>query len=94
MNNLQPHDVDAERALLGAILLDPASALDVDLRAEYFFAPKHRVIFDAIGELLESGQDVDPITLGSQLNGRLEAAGRQVNDRALRRWLGPARCEG
>lgn len=48
-----PHNLDAERAVLGSMLLDEhASIVALErLRAEHFFHPPHRLIFDTLRSL-------------------------------------------
>nr|PZN79559.1 MAG: replicative DNA helicase [Pseudomonadota bacterium] len=74
-----PHSVEAEQAVLGGLMLD-ASAWDnvADvLRAEDFYRPDHRLIFNAIGALAQEGKPVDVVTVSEQLERtrELEAAG-------------------
>jgi len=75
-----PHDLLAERAVLGAVLLD-AEMADVaegaGLRAVAFFRPAHRTIWEAIGTVRGSKGVPDAITLRSELErlGKLEDVG-------------------
>ena len=74
-----PHNLEAERSVLGAILLDN-HALNTAverLRSEDFFLPQHRHIFDRMVELGEHQQGIDLVTLCEELTrmGHLEAAG-------------------
>lgn len=78
----RPHDDVAERAVLGAMMLDPAAASSAlsALRFENaFFRPSHQTIFDAIRELNSSRNDaaIDPVILNSHLEriGRLDEVG-------------------
>lgn len=60
-----PHNVEAEMAVLGAILVDNSAydqVFDV-LRSEHFILLEHSRIFDACGRLIERGQIADPVTL-------------------------------
>jgi len=63
----QPHNMDAERDLLGAILVNNEAASKVSgfLRAEHFYEPVHSRIFDAATLLIERGEIADPVTLKS-----------------------------
>jgi len=75
----QPSNLDAERAILGAALLDRESvgvAREVLAGAE-FYLKEHRLIFAAMLALYEDDQAIDPITVGDRLRkqGTLEAAG-------------------
>ena len=60
-----PHNLEAEQALLGALLVDNRTMENVGdiVKAEHFFAPVHQRIFDAILKLVDRGQNADPITL-------------------------------
>jgi replicative DNA helicase len=74
-----PHNLEAERSILGAILLDN-HALNTAverLRGEDFFLPQHRHIFERMVELAEHQQGIDLVTLCEELSsvGHLEAAG-------------------
>jgi len=64
-----PASVEAERAVLGAILLDNSSYPQAAeaLRADDFSLDSHRRIYLRIAELAESGRPVDFITLTEQL---------------------------
>ena len=74
-----PHNLEAERSILGAVLLDnhALNAAVERLRSEDFFLPQHRHIFERMVQLGEKQQAIDTITLMEDLarNGALEAAG-------------------
>lgn len=74
-----PQSLDAERALLGALLLKPDAIHDVadTVKPESFYAEKHRLIFEAMRELTERGEPIDIVTLSERLNanGSLERVG-------------------
>jgi len=77
-----PHNVEAEKALLGAIFSDNRAYERVSefLRAEHFSIPEHGKIFDAIQLLLEKGQIANPVTLAGFFEGNddLVAMGGKV----------------
>jgi len=56
-----PTNVDAERFVLGSILLDDALYVQAagTLEAEDFSLEKHRRIFKRMGELQERGEKID-----------------------------------
>jgi replicative DNA helicase len=60
-----PHSVDAERALLGAILVNNRTFERVAdyLRADHFVLNEHRHIYEACARLIERGTVADPLTL-------------------------------
>lgn len=64
-----PHNVDVEKALLGAIILKPESMHDVSVLIfpESFFADKHREIFRAIFTIFTSGDPIDVVTVSAKL---------------------------
>ena len=64
MTRLPPHDLDAERALIGVALLDTARALATELPADAFYPPSHQHIWHAIGRI--DGQ-ADPVTVAAAL---------------------------
>jgi replicative DNA helicase len=69
-----PASVDAERSILGAILLDNLTynqAAEL-LRPDDFSLDSHRRIFAGMMELYESGRPVDLITLNDELGRRKE----------------------
>ncbi len=60
-----PHNIEAEQALLGALLVNNEAANQVSgfLLPEHFFQPVHGRVFDAVLQLIERGQIANPITL-------------------------------
>jgi len=60
-----PHNIEAEQALLGALLVDNRALENVGdlVRADQFFAPVHQRIYDAITKMVDRGQNADPVTL-------------------------------
>ncbi len=64
-----PSNVDAERFVLGSILLDDSAFLDVagQLEPEDFCLDKHRKIFPRMVELHERSERIDRITLANEL---------------------------
>ncbi|MCP5361496.1 MAG: replicative DNA helicase [Hyphomicrobiales bacterium] len=65
-----PYNIDAEQILLGAILTNNEAYNRVGdfLRAEHFYEPLHRRIFDAIMNFMERGLVANPVTLRSQFD--------------------------
>jgi replicative DNA helicase len=62
---LAPHNVEAEQALLGAILVnnDAFDRVSDFLRVEHFSEELHRRIFDVASQLIRAGKLASPITL-------------------------------
>ncbi|MBU6232166.1 hypothetical protein KGP36_05985 [Patescibacteria group bacterium] len=70
-----PASVDAERSILGAILLDNSAHKEcVVLNANDFALDSHQRIFAAMGKLIGSGHAVDIVTLAEEMNRRKEVA--------------------
>src|SRR5262245_10490491 len=67
---IPPHNLDAERAVLGAILLEGREALPrvVEvLRPSDFYTEEHRAIYHAMLTLFDRGEPVDLLTLQEEL---------------------------
>ncbi len=62
-----PSNVEAEQAVLGSILLEPARVFAVDLEPHEFYLEKHRWIYDAMRAVIQDGKDADFLTLASRL---------------------------
>jgi replicative DNA helicase len=67
-----PHDLDAEAAVLSAVMVDPAALDKVNefLKPEHFYSEAHRRIFEAAVELSSSGRPVDVVQVGTWLRDR------------------------
>src|SRR5260370_3701876 len=64
-----PNSSEAERAILGAVLLDNgliSQAIEL-LRPEDFYVPSHRKIFVAMIGLFERGSEINPILIVEEL---------------------------
>ncbi len=64
-----PYDLEAERSVLGAILID-SSAINLVaefLKPEHFYDPSHQLIFQSMLSLFEKQQPIDIVTLVNQL---------------------------
>jgi replicative DNA helicase len=74
-----PNSIEAEQALIGGLMLNAQAwdkVADVVI-ADDFYRKDHRVIFTAIGNLIEDGSPCDVVTVSEYLDGRgeLEQAG-------------------
>ena len=71
-SRIPPHDLDAETALLGAMLLsrDAVDSAGLLLTAADFYRPAHGHIFDAITALAAQAAAVDPVTVADELRRR------------------------
>ena len=74
-----PHNIDAEKSVLGAILVNNENYYRVleNLKAEDFYLDGHRVIFRKMIELIERSRAIDLITIQEELvrGSQLESAG-------------------
>src|SRR5690606_31484478 len=66
---LAPHNVEAEQALLGAILVNNEAFYRVSdfLVPEHFYEPVHREIYEVISKVIRAGRAATPITLKTHL---------------------------
>jgi replicative DNA helicase len=67
---IPPNNIDSERALLGSIMLRPEAIHDIMdiIKAESFYAEKHRIIFQSMTELFQKNEPIDLLTLGARLS--------------------------
>ena len=75
-----PRDYGAERAILGAILLNPEvldRVLEAGLATSDFSQPAHRLLYDCFTDLVREGKAVDVVTVSGHLEGKskLDAVG-------------------
>ena len=66
---LAPHNVEAEQALLGAVLVNTEAFYRVSdfLMPEHFYEPVHREIYEVIGKIIRAGKAATPITVKTYL---------------------------
>ena len=69
MDRMPPASIEAEQAVLGAMLLKPDAVTTAaeELTADDFYRETHRLIFEAMMELKERTEPVDLVTLTEQL---------------------------
>ena len=94
MGNKPPQALEVEEAVLGAMLIEP-SAVDTaleELTASCFYDPRHRMIFEAMTELVNEHMSVDIVTASTKLRdkGNLEAVGGPVALAGLSEKVGAA----
>ncbi len=82
MGNKPPQALEVEEAVLGAMLIEPSSvdmALE-ELSSSCFYDPRHRMIYEAMSELVNGHTPVDIVTVSTKLRekGNLEAVGGPV----------------
>ncbi|MCC8960075.1 replicative DNA helicase, partial [Bradyrhizobium sp. Pear77] len=72
-----PHNIEAEQALLGAVLINNAAFYHVSdfLRPDHFFEPLHGTIYEIASGLISANKTVTPITIKTFLPADLDIAG-------------------
>jgi replicative DNA helicase len=78
---VMPHNIEAEQALLGAILItnDALQTVVSFLEPDDFFEPIHRQIYDTATRLITSGKVANPITLKTYLPAEMDIAGMTLD---------------
>lgn len=68
-DRIPPQNLEAERAVIGAILIDDSSIDKISdvLEPSNFYDPKHEIIFSCILELYKTNTAIDVLTLTDQL---------------------------
>jgi replicative DNA helicase len=68
-SRVPPHDLDAERAVIGAMLVSETAVAAVAERldAEDFYSEVHRIIYGAMMRLYSRGDPIDQLTLTNEL---------------------------
>ncbi len=81
-----PHNIEAEQALLGAILINNEAQDRVSsfLEPKHFFDPLHAQIFETLGKLIHSGKQATPVTLRTFF----ENAEKITDDMTVPQYLG------
>lgn len=69
ITRIPPNNIDSERALLGSIMLRPEAIHEIMdiIRADAFYAEKHRIIFQAMSELFTKNEPIDLLTISARL---------------------------
>lgn len=64
-----PHSLEAERTVLGALLVDPEAVIRLSdfLQPEDFYDPKYRLVFQAIMDLYQNHELIDFVTIADRL---------------------------
>ncbi|UCG38822.1 MAG: replicative DNA helicase, partial [bacterium] len=79
IRKVPPQNLEAERAVLGAVLVDNDAVFTVMeiLEPSAFYQPSHRLIFSTMVDLAEKGDPIDIVTLSDRLrsSGSLDQAG-------------------
>lgn len=76
---LPPHNVDAEKAVVGSLLIDDEAIYKVRsfLKPQALFTPENQWVYDACWKLVERGETINQITVAHELNsmGHLDEVG-------------------
>lgn len=84
--NLLPQNIEAEEAVLGAILVNPDVLTKVveTLKPESFYKPAHKYVYEAMLQLFNTNERIDLVSVSDVLsyNSKLEAVGGRafIND--------------
>jgi replicative DNA helicase len=75
-----PHNIEAEQALLGAILVNNDAFYRVSdfLEPKHFFEPIHQTIYETAGSLIRMGKIATPVTLKTFLPAETDIGGMTV----------------
>lgn len=83
-DRMPPFNEDAEKSVLGSILIDGIQIVDLcleyQLQPKSFYVPAHRIIFECLIEMSEKLRPIDSITVGNELkkSGKLDSIGGSI----------------
>lgn len=86
LSQLMPQNIDAEEAILGAILVSPTCMNKIveELKPEAFYKPAHRYVYEAMLQLYNGNDKIDIVSVSDVLNmnQKLELVGGRafIND--------------
>lgn len=89
IEKLPPQSIEAEQAVLGALLVNPVAITKVieTLKPDSFYKPAHKVIYNTVVNLYNNNEPVDVVTVSESLRdaNKLDAVGGRalINDLAL-----------
>ena len=94
-----PHNIEAEQALLGAILVNNEAFYRVSdfLEPEHFFEPIHQKIYQLARDLIRAGKIATPVTLKTFLDADIDIGGmtlEPISRPARRRSHHHHQCRG
>ncbi|HQV64785.1 MAG TPA: replicative DNA helicase [Candidatus Paceibacterota bacterium] len=72
MVRIPPQDIDAEKALLGSIMVRPIGVHDIMdvIRPETFYVEKHGMIYKEMLDLINKGEPIDLVSMTTKLRER------------------------
>ena len=76
-HRVPPQDTEAEKALLGSIMLRPDGLFETAdlIHPESFYSNKHKLIFESMMELQANGEPIDLVSLSSKMRGKKSLEG-------------------
>jgi replicative DNA helicase len=91
-STLPPHNLVAEKSVLGAVLLDDRhihALIELQLKPEHFYRPEHRAVFGAMLELYNRDGKIDHLTVSERLEqgGQLAELGGTQMVEELAAWV-------
>jgi replicative DNA helicase len=77
---LAPHNIEAEQALLGAILVNNEAFYRVSdfLEASHFYDPLHQKVYETASHLIRAGKIATPVTLKTFLDATIDIGGLTI----------------
>jgi len=68
-DNLPPHDIEAEKAVLGSMLIDSEGIFKIAtfLAPEDFFNPENQLVYEACFNLYQRNEGINQITVAREL---------------------------
>jgi replicative DNA helicase len=88
-----PHNLEAEKSVLGAVLLDErhlqALLIEEQLRADHFYRDQHGAVFQAMLDLYNDDRKIDQLTIAETLrqHGKLDEVGGTETIDELAGWV-------
>ena len=83
MNQNSLHNFEAEKSILGAILLSYRIMDELSISPEDFYDPKHEAAFRIMRKMFLGGEPIDPITLGNNIEFQNN---KNLNESLLYEW--------
>ena len=76
-----PHNIEAEQALIGAILVNNEAFYRVSdfLEPQHFYEPLHQQIYELASNLIRAGKVATPVTLKTFLPADIDVGGLNIN---------------
>jgi len=71
---LPPQDIEAERSVLGSLMLDKNAIIKIAdiIDANDFYQPHHQKIYESVMDLFEKGEPIDVLTVSNRLKEKKE----------------------